>query len=326
MNPYVISIIASAIALVVGIVLYKIFIPILRKVKLGAVILEVGPNWHKNKAGTPIMGGVVFIVATAIAFAISYFALKGSSPNARIIINMCMLLANSAIGFIDDYVKLFKKRNKGLSAGQKLILQVLVASGYIAALSYFGYINTMITFPGASFDLGVLYYPVAIIVITYMINCANLTDGIDGLSGSVALVISVAFLAMAGFSSPLGLFECSLIGALIAFLIFNFHPAKIFMGDCGSLFLGAALVIAVSELELNWLILTAGIIYLIEGLSDIIQVISYKLTGKRVFKMAPIHHHFEKCGWSEVKIVGVFSLITAVFCALTYWLYYMQIA
>lgn len=325
MNQYVVAIIATAMSLVSGIVLYKIFIPILRKVKLGAVILEIGPNWHKNKAGTPIMGGVIFIVATGAAFFTSFLVLKGGSLTARIIINACMLLANSAIGFVDDYVKLFKKRNKGLSAGQKLILQVLAASGYIAAVAHFEGVSTAITFPGFSFDLGVFYYPVAIVVITYMINCANLTDGIDGLSGSVALVMSVAFLAIAGFSSPLGIFECSLIGGLIAFLVFNFYPAKIFMGDCGSLFLGAALVTAVSELGLNWLIITAGIIYLIEGLSDIIQVISYKLTGKRVFKMAPIHHHFEKCGWSEVKIVGVFSLVTALFCALTYWLYYAQI-
>ena len=132
-------------------------------------------------------------------------------------------------------------------------------------------------------------------------------------------------IAVTGFSTSLGLFECALVGGLVAFLIFNFHPAKIFMGDCGSLFLGTALVVAVSDLDMNWLILTAGLIYLIEGLSVIIQVVSFKLTGKRVFRMAPIHHHFEKCGWSEVKIVGVFSLITALSCALSYWLYYAQL-
>ena len=143
--------------------------------------------------------------------------------------------------------------------------------------------------------------------------------------GSIALIISVFVIAVTGFSTSLGLFECALVGGLVAFLIFNFHPAKIFMGDCGSLFLGTALVVAVSDLDMNWLILTAGLIYLIEGLSVIIQVVSFKLTGKRVFRMAPIHHHFEKCGWSEVKIVGVFSLITALSCALSYWLYYAQL-
>ena len=236
-----------------------------------------------------------------------------------------MLLANAAIGFIDDYVKLFKKRNKGLSAGQKLILQVLAASGYVAALARFEGVDTSLTFPGFDIDLGIFYYPIAIVVITYMINCANLSDGIDGLCGSIALIISVFVIAVTGFSTSLGLFECALVGGLVAFLIFNFHPAKIFMGDCGSLFLGTALVVAVSDLDMNWLILTAGLIYLIEGLSVIIQVVSFKLTGKRVFRMAPIHHHFEKCGWSEVKIVGVFSLITALSCALSYWLYYAQL-
>jgi len=321
MNQYVVSAIAAIMAFAAGAVLYKIFIPILRKVKLGAVILEVGPNWHKNKNGTPIMGGLIFIIAAAAAFFTSFFVLRKGELTARIIINSCMLLVNAAIGFIDDYVKLFKKRNKGLSAGQKLILQVLAASAYVASLAHFCGINTALTFPSFEIELGIFYYPAAIVVMTYMINCANLTDGIDGLSGSVAVVMSVAFLAVSGFSSALGLFECALIGALAAFLVFNFHPAKIFMGDCGSLFLGTALVVAVSELGMNWLIITAGFIYVIEGLSVIIQVLSYKLTGKRVFKMAPIHHHFEKCGWSEVKIVGVFSLVTALFCALTYWLY-----
>ncbi len=324
MNEYVIAACAAILAFVTGVVLYKIFIPVLRKVKLGAVILDVGPNWHKSKAGTPIMGGLIFIIATAGAFFSVYFVLAEGSFSTRVTVNSLMLLANAAIGFVDDYVKLFKKRNKGLSAWQKMVLQIIAACGYIIAISRFEGVNTALTFPGFELDLGIFYYPIAIIVMVYVINCANLTDGIDGLSGSVAIVISVAVLAMEGFKSSLGIFECALIGAVGAFLVFNFYPAKIFMGDCGSLFLGTALVVATSELGLNWLILTAGFIYIAEGVSVLLQVASFKLTGKRIFKMAPIHHHFEKCGWSEVKIVGVFSLVTALFCALTYWLYYAQ--
>ncbi len=322
MNPYIVAALAAVMSFVTGFVLYKIFIPILRKVKLGAVILEIGPNWHKNKAGTPIMGGLIFIISTVAAFFTSYLVLAKAELSTRVIVDIAMLIANAGIGFVDDYVKLFKKRNKGLSASQKLVLQVLVSSAYVYAVSRLDGINTTLSF---GLDLGVLYFPIAIIVMTYIINCANLTDGIDGLSGSVALVIAVAFIAISGVSSELGLFECALVGGLTAFLVFNFYPAKIFMGDCGSLFLGAVLVVGVSRLEMNWLILLAGFIYVLEGLSVMIQVLSFKLTGKRVFKMAPIHHHFEKCGWSEVKIVGVFSMITAVLCALTYWIYYISL-
>ncbi|MBR5746854.1 MAG: phospho-N-acetylmuramoyl-pentapeptide-transferase [Clostridia bacterium] len=327
MNPYIIAAISAAVALVTGVILYKVFIPVLRKVKLGQKILEIGPSWHKSKEGTPNLGGVIFIfaflAASAVGLALQYAAPDGSGSLAdrmsvlQLLIAVFLLpLLNGLIGFIDDYIKLFKKRNKGLSATQKLILQFLAAALYLFLMAWNGFIDTVITFPwGSTLDLGIFYYFIMLLIIVYIINCANLTDGIDGLAGSVALIVCVMFFIW--LPAP---YTASLIGALVAFLIFNFHPAKIFMGDTGSLFLGGFIVSLAMASGSEFILLPVSVIWIIEGLSVVLQVASFKLTGKRIFKMSPIHHHFEKCGWSEVKIVCVFSLVTAAFAALAYYL------
>ncbi|MBQ9848821.1 MAG: phospho-N-acetylmuramoyl-pentapeptide-transferase [Clostridia bacterium] len=333
MNLYVTCAISAATAFIIGVVLYKIFIPLLRKVKLGQKILEIGPSWHKSKEGTPNLGGLFFIIAAMIALAVGLLFVKfGGTESApeefastliKVFTLFGLALSQGLIGFVDDYVKLFKKRNKGLSAIQKLILQFLSVAVYLFVNSYFNGSDTVIDFPwGWSVDLGIFYYFIMLLVIAYIINCANLTDGIDGLAGSIAFIISIMLLLfgfnVAGFA--LAVPCAAMAGALLAFLVFNFHPAKIFMGDTGSLFLGGFAVGAVMYTESEFVLLPVSCIWIIEGLSVVIQVLSFKLTGKRVFKMSPIHHHFEKCGWSEVKIVAVFSFITVVFCALSYYL------
>ena len=338
MNTGLYMAITALIAFVIGVILYKIFIPILRRQKLGQKILEIGPAWHKVKEGTPNMGGLIFIVACIIATVIGAVVYHAFAPSGqiadfrpyedillKIFAVFALPLLNGLIGFIDDYIKLFKKRNKGLTATQKLVLQFIAAGLYLYGMSALLGNDTVIRFPwGGELDLGVFYYVIMLLIIVYVINCANLTDGIDGLAGSIALIDCVMFLIMftaTGFDSDFYAPVAALIGALAAFLVFNFHPAKIFMGDTGSLFLGGFIVSLTMLTGCEFLLLPISFIWIIEGLSVVLQVISFKLTGKRIFKMSPIHHHFEKCGWSEVKIVAVFSVCTALFAALTYYLY-----
>ncbi|MBR6755004.1 MAG: phospho-N-acetylmuramoyl-pentapeptide-transferase [Clostridia bacterium] len=322
MNLITVCAIAAAVGFVLGAILYKIFIPLLRKVKLGQKILEIGPSWHKSKEGTPNLGGVIFIIACLVAFGVGLLFVENLGNAIQIALVLGLALSQGLIGFVDDYVKLFKKRNKGLSASQKMVLQFITAAGYLALRAYHG-ADTIIEFPwGASVDFGVFYYVIMLLVIVYIINCANLTDGIDGLAGSIALIITVMFFLF-GINHEFlefSLTSSALFGALLSFLVFNFYPAKIFMGDTGSLFLGGFIVALTMLTGNEFLLLLVGIIWIIEGLSVVLQVLSFKLTGKRIFKMSPIHHHFEKCGWSEVKIVAVFSLITVIFSTLAYYL------
>ena len=334
MNIYSVCGISAAVAFVLGVILYKIFIPLLRKVKLGQKILEIGPSWHKAKEGTPNLGGLFFIIACFVAFTLGTVLLKSVlgqqsgtwfdfSTVLKYSFTMLGLgLSQGLIGFVDDYVKLFKKQNKGLSATQKMVLQFLTVAGYLFVNSYYNGYDTAITLPGGNtVELGVFYYILLAVAIVYIINCANLTDGIDGLAGSIAFIITIMFLLYgAEYCVQLALPCAALAGALLAFLVFNFHPAKIFMGDTGSLYLGGFIVGAVMLTNCELLLLPISFIWIIEGLSVMLQVASFKLTGKRIFKMSPIHHHFEKCGWSEVKIVAVFSAVTVVFCALSYYL------
>ena len=309
----------------VSVILYKIFIPVLKKVKLGQKILEIGPAWHKAKEGTPTLGGMFFIFAFLTAVII--FAARGIADQKvyELFAVMGMALAFGMVGFIDDYVKLFKKRNKGLSATQKLLLQFTVAAVYLWVRgNYFGKGSTVLMpFSGNSIDLGVIYYTAAIILIVYIVNCANLTDGIDGLAGSVAVVLGVFFLALSVLDGdkPAGLVIVSLLGALAGFLVFNLHPARIFMGDTGSLFLGGLLVGFAFYFAAELLLFFIFFIWLAEGVSVILQVASFKLTKKRIFKMSPIHHHFEMSGWSEFKIVTVFTVVSALMCGAAYLIY-----
>ncbi len=305
--------------------LLKIFIPILRKAKLGQKILEIGPSWHKCKEGTPTMGGLFFIIGIFVSASIFLLPKELKEGDFSLIIHLLFALSYGLVGFVDDYVKLFKKQNQGLTPLQKLVIQTVATVAYLFVLTKFGYIDTTVNFFNNKLELGVFFYPIFTLAIMYLVNCANLTDGIDGLAGSVASVIFL-FFAILSFKGAKGnetLFVLSVLclGAMLAFLVFNFHPAKVFMGDTGSQFIGALVVALCLWVNAGVWSVVVCFIYLIEGISVIIQVISYKLTKKRVFKMAPIHHHYEKSGWSEVKIVFMFSTVTALFCALTYWLF-----
>lgn len=312
----------------ITVVLERLIIPILKSHKVGQQILEIGPRWHKDKAGTPTMGGICFIMAILGVMAVVsiIFAVNGSSKEL-IPLALCLGLAtlNGMIGFFDDYTKLIKKQNEGFSAKTKIILQSAVAIVYLVAMELTGNINTAlhIPFTSVSLELGAIYYVFAFVLIVGFVNSVNLTDGIDGLASSVTLIVGIFFSA-AGFTvdnKVLILIGASMIGATAGFLVYNYYPARVFMGDTGSLFLGGLVVGATFVLDEPLIIFLVGIIYLSEAASDIIQVGVFKLSGrkKRVFKMAPIHHHFEQCGWSEIKVVTVFSLVTLIFCVIAYF-------
>ena len=319
-------IIAVLLSFTITVLLSKKFIPFLISKKMNQPIYEMGPRWHKSKAGTPTMGGIFFISAILLTVAVlSFFAIdKNALAPVWTTLGMAMLFA--AVGFIDDRAKLLKKQNEGLKAYQKFLLQLVVATLYIGAMCALGYMDTVIPIPFTEIqlDLGIAFYPLAIILIVGVDNSVNLTDGIDGLCATVTAVIA-AFFAVLGLpliTLPLGnaitLFAGALFGGMIGFLVYNWNPARIFMGDTGSLFLGGMVTGFAFLTDNPLLIFIVGLIYIIETISVILQVGSYKLFHKRIFKMAPIHHHFEKCGWGERKIVAVASIITAVLCAISY--------
>ena len=302
-------------------------IPVLKSRKIGQKIYEIGPRWHKGKEGTPIMGGLGFIIAAVVGLGVItgvYAYLGRAIELLPVWLTFTLALLNGLIGFFDDYTKLIKKQNQGFLAWQKLVLQFLVAIAYLWAMSACGFIDTALEIPyfGIEIELGIFYYFLAVLFIAGMVNSVNLTDGIDGLCSSVTAVIG-AFFAVAAFVAlkpELAILPATVIGGTVGFLMYNFYPAKIFMDDTGSLYLGGAAVGMAFLADEPLIILIAGIIYLIEVVSVILQVGYFKIThGKRIFKMAPIHHHFEKCGWSEVKVVGVFTLITAIACVLAYF-------
>ena len=314
---------AALISFIVSSLIGSKLIPYLVKVKCGQTIKEIGPSWHKNKQNTPTMGGIMFICGTLIAITITTICLRMASDEiivnklkmAQIIGGFLMSFLYGAIGFVDDFISIKKKRNLGLTAKQKLVLQFAVAIIYLVALRFFGDdTRTIIPFVG-SIDIGFFYYPIAALVIVGMVNAVNLTDGIDGLNGSVTMFVASFFMVMAGVSGnqEMNIFCAAIAGGCLGFLIWNFNPAKVFMGDTGSLFLGGAVCAMAFSLDLPILILPLGIIYLCEMFSVIFQVTYFKAThGKRIFKMTPIHHHFEMSGWNEVKIVLVFSAVTFV--------------
>lgn len=312
----------------VTVILEKLIIPILQSHKVGQRILEIGPRWHKNKAGTPTMGGICFIMAILVIMVIVAIisAIKGKNDELiSLALALGLAVFNGMIGFFDDYTKLIKKQNEGFTAKQKIALQSLAAILYLAAMSLTDNINTAlhIPFTSVSLELGWFYYVFAFVLIIGFVNSVNLTDGIDGLASSVSLVVGLFFgvVALIANDVALMLIGAALVGATAGFLVYNFYPARVFMGDTGSLFLGGLVVGATFVLDEPMIIFLVGIIYLIEAASDIIQVGVFKLSGRkiRVFKMAPIHHHFEKCGWSEIKIVIVFSLVTLLFCVAAFF-------
>ena len=313
---------------VLTVILEKLIIPILQSHKVGQRILEIGPRWHKDKAGTPTMGGICFIMAILVVMAIMSVVIAvngGAEELIPLALALGLATLNGMIGFVDDYTKLVKKQNEGLTAKQKIILQSIAAIIYLVAMGLTNNINTAlhIPFTSISLELGLFYYVFAYVLIIGFVNSVNLTDGIDGLASSVTLVVGIFFSTVAFTFGDriLSLIGAALIGATVGFLVYNFYPARVFMGDTGSLFLGGLVVGATFVLDEPMIIFLVGVIYLIEAASDIIQVGVFKLSGRkiRVFKMAPIHHHFEQCGWSEIKIVFVFSLVTFAFCVLAYF-------
>lgn len=307
-------------------VILHFLIPVLASKKMGQKILEIGPRWHKNKEGTPTMGGLSFIIAAAavgIAVCVYITVRRGFSAAAPLIMTLAMALASGLVGIIDDRAKLAKKQNEGLTAPQKFLLQVAVAALYLVGMRLCGYTTEMyIPFVGRSIELGVFYYPTALILICGIMNSVNLTDGIDGLASSVTFVVSVFFAscAIVAGNTELSAAAGIMTGAVLGFLLYNFYPARVFMGDTGSLFLGGLVVGCAFLMKNPLIVIVCGAVYIAETASVMLQVGYFKLThGKRLFKMAPIHHHFEQCGWSETVIVAVFSSVTALFCLLS-WL------
>ncbi|MBM6921381.1 phospho-N-acetylmuramoyl-pentapeptide-transferase [Phocea massiliensis] len=319
------AVVAFGITVLCGILL----IPVLRRLKFGQSILEEGPSWHKSKQGTPTMGGIMFIAGIAVAVIAGYFllladnyAFKGTLELMQLFGGLVMALLFGLVGFLDDYIKVVKKRNLGLTAWQKIVGQVLVTALYLAALYAAGDRSTIINVPFlGQWDLGLFYYPVLGILIIGIVNSVNLTDGIDGLCSSVTFVAAIFFMIVSAFTGQAGMsiLSTALAAGCVGFLVFNAHPAKVFMGDTGSLFLGGMVVALGFGMNMEFILFFAGFVYCCESLSVILQVISFKTTGKRIFKMSPIHHHFEMSGFSENKIVLLFSAVTFVMCVIGFF-------
>ncbi|MBQ8431813.1 MAG: phospho-N-acetylmuramoyl-pentapeptide-transferase [Clostridia bacterium] len=328
MESYAITfaVVAPAVFILTALFL-RFLIPVLKSRKIGQKILDIGPRWHKSKEGTPIMGGIGFILPSLLVAA-GFFLWQWTRGESASYIPLALTLAfavmNGAIGFVDDYFKLIKKQNEGLTAKQKLFLQFVIAGAYLCVLSYTGHFETawQIPFTDFSLELGWFSYPIALVLLVGVVNGGNLTDGIDGLASSVTCVIGgfFALLAFCTMDSGLSVLSGILIGATLGFLIYNFHPAKVFMGDTGSLFLGALVIGGAFQIGAPLVGILLSMVFLLEMLSSFLQIFYFRLThGKRLFRMAPVHHHFEKCGWSEYRIVAVFSFVELLFCVLAWF-------
>ncbi len=306
-------------------------IPILKGKKVKQHILEIGPRWHASKEGTPTMGGIAFIMAiliTLLGVSVWYFIAHKQKELIPLALTLSLAVLNGMIGFFDDFCKLMKRQNEGLKAYQKFALQVIAAVIYLVIMRVCGCINTEIHIPFTEIyaDIGIVYYLFALLTIVGMVNSVNLTDGIDGLASSVTFIVFgffalVSFLKFDGGNSALSLLSGALMGSMLGFLLFNLNPARVFMGDTGSLFLGGAVVGAAFIINEPIIIFIVGGMYLLEVISVMIQVGVFKLSGRRirVFKMAPIHHHFEKSGWKENKIVIVFCAVTLLLCVISWF-------
>ena len=313
---------AFALSFAVTAIVGAVLVPALRKMKAGQSIREDGPVWHMTKQGTPTMGGLMFICGIISAIVFTFGDMAEGNYIFPIILGFALIYG--FVGFLDDYQKLKKKQNLGLTALQKFLLQLVVAIVLILLLRKGGHISPNLYIP--FFDTTILmpewlYYIFAAFIIVGTVNAVNITDGVDGLVTGVSIPVGICYTAVAvvwGYLS-VGVYAAALTGGLAAFLIFNFHPAKVFMGDTGSLFLGGAICALAFALDAPLILVPLGIIYILETLSDIIQVGYFKLThGKRIFKMAPLHHHFEMCGWSEYKLFTVFTSVSAVFAVISF--------
>lgn len=317
MGDKLIDIITSKVAIglvvsfIISIILGPIIIPMLTKLKFGQNIRKEGPQSHLKKAGTPTIGGLIFIISTLIVMVVMRY-----SPTDEGMIALYSLLAFGFIGFLDDILKIIKKENEGLKAWQKMLLLVIFST----AIAVYGYVylgtSLRVPFIGTKIPLGILYVPFVIVYYAGATNAVNLTDGLDGLASTVSVLV-LTFFGVVAFMmghESIAVFSIVLAGGLLGFLKFNAYPAKVFMGDTGSLAIGGAIATIALILEMPLILFIVGGIYVFETVSVILQVSSYKLRGKRLFKMAPIHHHFEQEGWSETKIVTIFAITTVVLC------------
>ena len=314
---YILSfIVAFGVAAIVG----QLLIPLLRRMKAGQSIRADGPTWHMSKQGTPTMGGIMFILAIGIACVVAgWEELERGNFNHLYVFLFAVVFG--VIGMIDDLQKLRHHANEGLTAAQKFLLQLAAAIAFTVLMRGQGYLspNLFIPFLGVEIILPwVVYMVFAAFVMVGTVNAVNLTDGIDGLATGVTIPVALFYMAVSAWYglNDLAILSAALAGGLAAFLIYNFHPAKVFMGDTGSLFLGGMVCGLAFALDIPLVIPIIGLVYVVEVLSDIIQVVYFKKTRKRVFRMAPIHHHFEMGGWSETKLFCVFSGVTLVLCCL----------
>lgn len=312
---------ALFVAFIIAIIISPFFIPFLRKLKFGQSIRDEGPSWHQVKSGTPTMGGLVIILSIIVSTVA--IGLMFDVMNVDTYLLLFVLIGYGLIGFLDDFIKVVMKRNLGLTSKQKLLGQLLIAVIFFIVLKQTDY-ETTIGIPGTniSFDLGWFYVVFLIFMLVGASNAVNLTDGLDGLLSGTA---AIAFGTYAVLAYNMGLYEVSIfsitvVGAVLGFLVFNAHPAKVFMGDTGSLALGGAIAAIAILTKLELLLVLIGGVFVLETLSVIIQVASFKLTGKRVFKMSPLHHHFEMSGWSEWRVVITFWLVGLFFAGLAIYI------
>ena len=334
MNITLALIISFAVSLVVTATLGYVLIPVLHKLKFGQNILtDIGPAWHAKKQGTPTMGGIMFIIGIIFTTVLTILICIGTgySPFSdmaelknqqitRLVSGVLMAFCFALVGFADDYIKVVKKRNLGLTEIQKTIPQVLIIAAYLGGLILSKSTAMFIPFYGkVALDsvLGIIFFVIFGVCVIYgCINAVNFTDGVDGLCGGVTIPVGAAF-AVIGIimkTTSVGILGAALCGACIGYYIWNHYPAKVMMGDTGSMFLGGIIVALAYAIECPLILLPIGIVYVIEALSDVIQIGSIKLRHKKVFKMAPIHHHFEMCGWNEKKILRVFTFVSTIGC------------
>ncbi|MBR5543854.1 MAG: phospho-N-acetylmuramoyl-pentapeptide-transferase [Clostridia bacterium] len=340
MNIYVALFSTAILSFLIAFLLGFVLIPWLRKLKFGQTILDIGPAWHKSKQGTPVMGGIMFIVSTILSVICvlatdhlmggNLFGSEHILPDTlkvKLVAGVILAIGLGLVGFADDYIKVVKKRNLGLTEIQKTIPQVILIVGYLATLSMNGLTYMQIPFVGAV-NLKWFFWIFGIAVIYGAVNAVNFTDGVDGLCASVTSTAALAFCIAALMTKFFGIsiLAAALFGGCLGYLIWNYYPSKVMMGDTGSMFLGGMVVALAYAIDCPLILVFFGVIYVIEALSDVLQIGYFKLThGKRIFKMAPIHHHFEMCGWKERKIVTIFSLVNLLGCAIGLALYYYGI-
>ena len=301
------------ISFAISVALGPLVIPFLRRLKVGQTVREEGPESHLKKNGTPTMGGILILISVVIT---SLFFVK---DYPKIIPILFLTLGFGLIGFMDDYIKVVLRRSMGLRAWQKFALQIVVTGVFTFYLLRYTDVSLAMKVPflnGVFLDFGRMNIPILFFIVIGTVNGTNFTDGLDGLASSVTVLVATFFSVVAiGTGSGIEPITCAVVGALLGFLLFNVYPASVFMGDTGSLALGGFVAAAAYMMQMPLFIVIVGFIYMIEVLSVIIQVTYFKLTGgKRIFKMAPIHHHFELCGWAETRVVAVFSIVTALLC------------